>query len=416
MTQKPKNTKKSNPPHAKTKRQWNGLSLEFMTTEAGSGMVLALSALLAFVIANSQWSHHYEALIKAPFLITVGPWSHELSLGKWIKEGLMAVFFLIVGLEIKHEIVKGHLSDPKTLALPVFGALGGMIMPAFIYIMLNWGGDMRGWSVPMATDIAFALAVLALLGKGLPSSLRIFLMTLAIVDDLGAVLIIGLFYNEGINLSLIPWLLGIFGLMILVRPLFKGRVLDLSLAYLILFMAAWFFSVEAHISTSLTAVICAFCVSLKPTIAGEKDALTELMHTLHPYVAYFILPLFAFSAAGVNLGQLGSEAFGDQRLWGVAIGLILGKIVGVLSFAYIAIRFGVAKMPSGVNWRQMAIVSALCGIGFTMSIYISALAFPFHDIILQSTVKLGIFIGSITSIILAYILILFENRYKLKKY
>jgi NhaA family Na+:H+ antiporter len=410
---KPKNTLKPKPSEVTQSRFWNRLTLDFITTEAGSGLILFVSALLAFVLANSLWGHSYQNLINAPFLITFGPWSHELSLGKWVKEGLMAIFFFIVGLEIKYEILKGHLSDPKTLALPVFGALGGMITPGLIYVLINWGGDLRGWSVPMATDIAFALAVLAIIGKGLPSSLRVFLMTLAIVDDLGAVLIIGIFYNEAMNMNLLPWLLGIMALMLMVRPLFKGRVMDLSMAYLILFMAAWFVSVEAHISTSLTAVACALCVSLKPSISGEKDALTELMHTLHPYVAYLILPVFAFSAAGVNLGQLEPEAFSDLRLWGVAFGLVIGKLLGVLGFAYIAIRLGVAKMPSGVTWSKMAIVASLCGIGFTMSMYISALAFPYKDIALQSTVKLGIFVGSIVSIIMAYAFMYIEKLKKL---
>jgi NhaA family Na+:H+ antiporter len=356
---------------------------EFLKTEAGSGMLLAACAAIAVIWVNSPWAGAYDAVVHHDL---PGPWGHGWPVGEWVKEGLMAVFFYMVGLEIKHEIREGSLSDPKTLALPVGAALGGMIVPALVYLGVNAaGGDLRGWSVPVATDIAFALAVLAMVGKGLPSSLRVFLLTLAIVDDLGAVVIIGVFYNSAFSLRWILGLLAVFAATFAVR--FVPKVP--ALVYPVLFALAWWITLKAGISPSLTAVISAFCV---PTPRIEK-----LIEAIHPFVAYVVLPLFAFTASGFSLAGAGPSLVADPRFLGVALGLFVGKQLGVYAAVRGLVAARLAVLPEGATLLQLYGVCLLCGIGFTMSLYLAALAFPAGDKSAEIAAKSAIAVASLLS-------------------
>ncbi len=374
-------------------------TLDFLRTEAGSGFVLAAAALIACVWANSPWAETYLSFIHYHFPIQIGGWRFEESVLEWTKEGLMAIFFFVVGLEIKYEVVRGALSSPQKLALPVIAALGGMVVPALVYVGINlFGGDLRGWSVPTATDIAFALAVLAFAGKNLPTSLRVFLLTLAIVDDLGAVVIIGVFYNSqfdplyvGIVMALLG---GMFALKYLFRPLSQ---MGFGLLYALFFIAIWAMSLKAGLSPSLTAVAAAFCVSVDGNRPGQEGLLKTLTHELHPYVAYVILPFFAFTASGFSLAGVGWATLIDPRLLGVVLGLFVGKQVGVYLAATLAIRAGWARLPEGASHLQLYGVCLLCGIGFTMSLFMTALAFPADDLSAQICVKSGVVLASILS-------------------
>ncbi len=361
--------------------------VEFLKTEAGSGFVLATCALAAMVWTNSAWSTAYHAFVHAPL---PGPWGHDWPVSEWVKEGLMAVFFYMVGLEIKHEIRDGALSDPKTLALPVGAAVGGMVVPAFVYLTVNaFGGDLRGWSIPVATDIAFALAVLAMVGKGLPASLRVFLLTLAIVDDLGAVVIIGVFYNAAFSLPWIAALVSVLAVTACVRFVPKLSHAAFNFVYLLLFAVAWWVTLKAGISPSLAAVASAFCV--------PAWRLKGLIHLIHPFVAYAVLPLFAFTASGFSLAGAGVALMTDPRFLGVVLGLFVGKQLGVYLAARALVAARVAVLPDGATPLQLYGVCLLCGIGFTMSLYLAALAFPPGDKTAEIAAKSAIAVASLLS-------------------
>ena len=383
-------------------------TLDFLKTEAGAGTLLGVLAAIAIAWANSPFAGAYFALIHYPMPVDLGPWQLHWPAAEWVKEGLMAVFFFIVGLEIKYEIFRGELSNPKTLALPVAAALGGMVVPALIYLGINLsGGDPRGWSVPVATDIAFALAVLAMVGKGLPSSLRVFLLTLAIVDDLGAVIIIGVFYNtrfDGLYLGLTAVLLAVTAL-IRWLPVTRGA---LGWIYCLLFLAVWAVSVKAGISPSLAAVATAFCV---PVDAGPRTGMVKmLVHGLHPYVAYIVLPLFAFTSAGFSFAGVSAADLLDPRVIGVTLGLFLGKQIGVFGAAWAAIKVNLGRLPEGATRAQLYGVCLLCGIGFTMSLFLAALAFPQSDKTAEIAVKTGIAAGSILSACAGAIFLQFAKK------
>ncbi|MGA9657617.1 MAG: Na+/H+ antiporter NhaA, partial [Asticcacaulis sp.] len=344
--------------------------------------------------ANSIWADSYFHFIHYHFTLSVPGWSLNESVLEWVKEGLMAIFFFLVGLEIKYEIFRGELSSPQKIALPVIAAFGGMAMPALVYCLVNWGGDLRGWSVPTATDIAFALAVLAMVAKSLPTSLRVFLLTLAIVDDLGAVMIIGIFYNSEFSLPYLAAVIALLAFMATLKYIVRVRPV-LYVAYAVLFVLIWAMSIKAGLGPSLAAVMSAFCVTLGES--REKPVLKTIIQALHPYVAYGILPLFAFTAAGFSLVGVGWEALTDPRFLGVALGLFIGKQVGIFSAAWLAVRCKIARMPDEATLGQLYGVCLLCGIGFTMSLFIGALAFPASDEAAHIAVKSGVVLGSILS-------------------
>jgi len=371
--------------------------LEFLKTETGAGTLLAVCAVVAIVWANSPFAGSYFAFIHHHFTLSVPGWRLDESVLEWTKEGLMAIFFFVVGLEIKYEICRGELSSPQKLALPVIAALGGMAAPALVYAAVNLlpGGDLRGWSVPMATDIAFALAILALVGKGLPVSLRVFLLTLAIVDDLGAVMVIGIFYSHGFHVGYLAAMAALLAIMAMVKFVIRPSVFLYGL-YAILFLLIWAMSIKSGLGPSLVAVMAAFCVTLDPAKNGEP-VLKEVLHHVHPYVAFGILPFFAFTASGFSLAGAGLDSLTDPRFLGVTLGLFAGKQLGVFFAAWLAMRLKLAAMPEGATARQLYGVCLLCGIGFTMSLYLGALAFPAGDEAAQIAVKSGVVFGSLLS-------------------
>jgi NhaA family Na+:H+ antiporter len=308
----------------------------------------------------------------------------------------MAVFFLVVGLEIKYEIVRGELSDPRKLATPVLAAAGGMIAPALVYLGVAGalGGPGQGWPIPLATDIAFALAVFAMVARGLPSSLRIFLLTLAIVDDLGAIALIALLFSEGVE-----WrpLLGVAGLLA-AGAMLAVRAKVPSPLWVLGFLTVWYLTVLSGLSTSLTAVAFAMIVPIAARREDRQSPLKEAMHDLHPYVAYLVLPLFAFAKAGVSFAGLSLEQAAAPLVAGIALGLFLGKQIGVFGAAWLASALKIGVRPSGATWLELYGVSLLCGVGFTMSLFIGVLAFPGAvDSPEQVEVKLGVLGGSILS-------------------
>lgn len=384
-------------------------TLDFLKTEAGSGAVLGLAALAALVVANSSIGGDYFAWLKSEHPLQIGPLALTLSISEWIKEGLMAVFFLVVGLEIKYEILRGELSDPRKLATPVLAALGGMIAPALVYLAVATplGGPQQGWPIPLATDIAFALAVFAMVGRGLPTSLRVFLLTLAIVDDLGAIALIAVLFSQGVQWQpLIP----IAGLLAAGGFLARFRKIP-SPFWVLGFVAVWWLTVEAGLSTSLTAVAFAAIVPIRARAEDRQSPLREAMHDLHPYVAFLILPLFAFAKAGVSFAGLSIEQLFAPLVAGVALGLFLGKQAGVFGFAWLAARLGWGAKPSDSSWMQLYGVSLLCGVGFTMSLFIGALAFPgAADSPVQAEVKLGVLGGSFLSALAGALVLVMARR------
>ena len=371
------------------------ITLDFLKTESASGVILATAALAAIVLANSPWSHVYFGFIREPFTVQLGAFTETLPMLDWVKEGLMAVFFFVVGLEIKYEIVRGELANPRRLALPVIAALGGMVGPALIYLMFNMGpdGSPQGWPVPVATDIAFAIAALAVAGPKLPPNLRVFLLTLAIVDDLGAVVLIGLLFTSHFRIfELAGALLGLLGMGLLGRWRRAPYLL-----YFVGFVIVWGFTLKSGISTSLAGVAAAATIPLEPRKAGRPGVLEDFMEGLHPYVAFLILPLFAFSAAGFTIRGLGlSDLFGPIAL-GVAAGLFFGKQLGVFAASILVIGLKLARRPTGAKWIELYGLSLLCGLGFTMSLFIGQLAFPLSDAASQAQMRIGVVLGSMLS-------------------
>ncbi|MFY7850279.1 MAG: Na+/H+ antiporter NhaA [Brevundimonas sp.] len=371
------------------------LTLDFLKTEAASGTFLGLAALTALIVANSPLSEAYFSWLKSEHLFQAGPLSLTLSVSEWIKEGLMALFFLVVGLEIKYEIRKGELSDPRKLATPVIAALGGMLAPAGVYLAVvgTIGGPSQGWPIPLATDIAFALAVFALAGRGLPSSLRIFLLTLAIVDDLGAIALIAVLFSAGVDWQPLAWAGGLLAVMAVAS---RRRIA--APLWVMAFAAVWWLSVQAGLSTSLAAVAFAAIVPVSPRADDAQSPLKEAMHDLHPYVAYLILPLFAFAKAGVSFAGLSMDQLFAPLVLGIAAGLFVGKQIGVFGAAWLTSSLKLGAKPSQATWLEVYGVSLLCGVGFTMSLFIGALAFPGTiDSPAQVEVKLGVILGSVLS-------------------
>jgi Na+:H+ antiporter, NhaA family len=379
------------------------LTLEFLKTEAGSGTVLGVAALAALIMANSQFAPEYFSFLKSEHLVQIGPAALTLSVTEWVKEGLMAIFFLVVGLEIKYEILRGELSDPKKLATPVLAAFGGMIGPGLVYLAVAsaLGGPTQGWPIPLATDIAFALAVFAVMARGLPSSLRVFLLTLAIVDDLGAIALIALLFSQGVEVMPLMWVAGLLAIFAVGAQWKKVP----APFWVLGFGLIWWLTVEAGLSTSLTAVAFAAIVPIKER-KDKQSPLKEAMHDLHPYVAYIILPIFAFSKAGVSFAGLSLEQMAAPLVLGIALGLFFGKQIGVLAMAGLASVLKIGTKPTGATWLEVYGVSLLCGVGFTMSLFIGALAFPGAiDSPEQIEVKLGVLGGSILSGVLGAIVL-----------
>ncbi len=384
------------------------LTLDFLKTETASGIILTSAALLAVILANSPWSDAYFSFIKHEIPIQIGSFYEVKPVYRWIKEGLMAIFFFVVGLEIKHEILRGELSNPRRLALPVLAAVGGMVAPALIYLLINAGagGSPQGWPTPTATDIAFALAALAVAGPRLPSALRIFLLTLAIADDLGAVALIAILFTSDVNMYALAGAGASIGLMALMSQWKSAPYLF----YAACFALAWAFCLKSGVNTSLAGVAAAMTVPIDPRKPGHEGPLKHFMESLHPYVAYLILPLFAFAAAGFSFAGLSLSALLNPVPLGIALGLFVGKQIGVFGFAALAIGLKLARRPTGAKWLELYGVSLLCGIGFTMSLFIGGLAFDPNDAIAQTEVRMGVIAGSILSTLVGMGVLAYAQR------
>ncbi len=366
---------------------------EFLDSEASGGIILMAAAALALIVANSPLAPTYFSVLKA----YVGP----LSVSHWINDALMAVFFLLVGLEIKREVLDGQLSTWPRRILPGIAAAGGMAVPALIYAALNWGNPetMRGWAIPTATDIAFALGVLSLLGSRVPASMKVFLTALAIIDDLGAVIIIAIFYTSGLEIA---YLGGAAAVLVALIAMNRMGVRSL-IPYLALGVVLWFLVLQSGVHATLAGVALAMTIPLRLSPALHDDAdhspLHRLEHALHGVVPYVIVPVFGFANAGVSFAGMSIGALVDPLTLGVAAGLVVGKVIGVFGTAYAAVKLGWADMPANAAAMHMFGVALLCGIGFTMSLFIGLLAFA-DNVGLQDDVKVGILLGSVIAALL----------------
>ncbi|WP_122501163.1 Na+/H+ antiporter NhaA [Pseudomonas viridiflava] len=370
----------------------------FFQLEAAGGLLLIAAAALALIINNSPLSWLYNAFLETPVEARIGALHIAKPLLLWINDGLMALFFLVIGLEVKREVLEGHLSKPSQIVLPGAAAIGGMVVPALIYIALNTGNAeaLNGWAIPMATDIAFALGVLALIGKRVPVSLKLFLMTLAIIDDLGAIIVIALVYSSELSqLSLILAAVSIIALIAMNR----SGVSRLA-PYLLVGLVLWVCVLKSGVHATLAGVVLAFCIPLRTS--SKSSPLLTLEHGLHPWVAYGILPLFAFANAGVSLAGVTMDSFTHSVPLGIAAGLLLGKTIGVFGLTWLAVKTRMASLPKEANWGHVLGVSILCGIGFTMSLFVGSLAFEPGVSAYAGEDRMGILTGSILSAIIGY--------------
>ena len=374
----------------------------FFKLEAASGLVLLFAATIALFISNSDLSEIYFSSLNKYLFLGINDFGLKLSVLHWINDGLMAIFFFFVTLEIKREFLQGELSNIKQALLPIIGAVGGMAVPALIYIYINFGNSetINGWAIPSATDIAFSLGVLSLLGKRVPLSLKVFLTALAIIDDLGAIVIIALFYSGDLNVKYISLMfLAFISLLILNKFDIKK-----FLPYLIVGLFLWDFTHNSGVHATIAGVLLAMTI---PHRKKEKDfsLLVKIEHAISPYVAFGIMPLFAFANAGVSLEGLSFSSLLDKVPLGIVLGLFIGKQLGVFVFSYIAIKLKVAEMPNNSNWFNFYGVGILTGIGFTMSLFVGNLAFV-ENMEYMDGVKIGVLTGSLLSTLTGYFLIL----------
>lgn len=383
------------------------LFTRFFQLEAASGLLLITAAVLALIINNSPLSYLYGGLLDVPVAVQVGALNIAKPLLLWINDGLMALFFLLIGLEVKREVVDGHLSKPSQVILPATAAVGGMVVPALIYWFINRDNPaaVAGWAIPTATDIAFALGVLALLGKRVPVSLKLFLMTLAIIDDLGAIIVIALFYSG--TLSSVSLLLAAACLVVLVAMNRLG-VVKLG-PYMIVGLILWVCVLKSGVHATLAGVALALCIPLR-TRNAESSPLLALEHALHPWVAYAILPIFAFANAGVSLAGMTLDSFTHPVPMGITVGLLLGKTVGVFGLTWVAVKLRLAALPAGAGWGQILGVAILCGIGFTMSLFVGSLAFAPGSSEYAGMDRMGILTGSFFAAVIGYAVTAMASR------
>jgi NhaA family Na+:H+ antiporter len=374
---------------------------EFLRLEASGGLILMGAAGAALVLSNSPLAGYYEAFRALPLSITLGDTGLSKPLLLWINDGLMAVFFLLVGLEVKREILEGQLSSRSQIALPAIAAIGGMAVPAVIYVAFNIGDPtaLKGWAIPAATDIAFALAILALLGTRAPVSLKVFLTAVAIIDDLGAIVIIAIFYTSQLSLGS----LALAGACIVTLAVLNRLRVTRITAYAIVGLVLWVCVLKSGVHATLAGVVLAFAIPLNARDEDGHSPLRHLEHLLHPWVAFAILPLFAFANAGVYLLGLSGNDFLHPVSMGIAVGLFVGKLLGVFGFTWLATRLGLCRRPEGTTWVQFFGVCALTGIGFTMSLFVGTLAF--EDPEFGSRVRVGVLVGSVLSAFAGYLIL-----------
>lgn len=368
---------------------------KFFNHDASGGILLMLSAVAALLVANSGFAPAYDSFLNAKLSLTLNGEGLSKALILWINDGLMAIFFFLIGLELKREMLEGKLKNPRDVILPGVAAIGGMALPALVFIYFNWGlPSLNGWAIPAATDIAFALGILALVGARAPVSLKVFLLTLAILDDLGAIVIIALFYTAELKVDYLLYAL---------IPLAGLAWLNLKGAHrlapaIILGAIMWFFVLKSGVHATLAGVITAFFIPMKDKYG--KSPLHSLEHALAPYVLYLIVPIFAFANAGVVLTGLSMDDFVAPLSLGIMLGLIVGKQLGVFGFVFLMVKLGWARLPHGANWLHVYGVACLAGIGFTMSLFIGNLSFD--DPAMMNQVRLGVLSGSVLSAVLGY--------------
>ncbi len=370
------------------------------------GLLLIAAAALAMLASNGAWAWLYEMFLSTKATIQIGAFAIEKPLLLWINDGLMAVFFFLVGLEVKREIMRGELSSFDKAALPIFAAIGGMAMPALIYSVINLADPsaLRGWAIPAATDIAFALGFLALVSMRAPSSLKIFLLAVAIIDDLGAIVIIALFYTADLSVQMLAFAAAGVALLAVLNLAGVKR----ASPYILIGAAIWAFVLKSGVHATLAGVITALMIPMDGKNPQDASPLKTLEHGIHPWVAFLVLPLFAFANAGLSLASFAASALVAPVTLGVALGLFVGKPLGVLAASAIAVRLGWAKLPEGANWLHVAGVAAFTGIGFTMSLFIGGLAFSDPDAL--NNVRLGVLTGSLASALAGCTLIYLAGR------
>ena len=378
----------------------------FFKLEAAGGLLLLISAMIALIISNSSYSEIYFHTLHEYIFIGINSFGLKLSILHWINDALMAIFFFFVTLEIKREFIHGELSNIKQASLPIIGAIGGMLVPALIYIFININTPetLNGWAIPSATDIAFSIGILSLLGSRVPISLKVFLTALAIIDDLGAIIIIAFFYTGDLSIKFLGLLLLTF-ILLLVLNNFKVKKF---LPYLLLGLFLWFFTYKSGVHATIAGVLLACSI---PHREKEHDfsLLVKLEHSISPYVVYFIMPLFAFANAGVSLEGISFNSFLAPVPLGILLGLFIGKQLGVFVFSYASIKLGIAQMPNKANWISFYGVGILTGIGFTMSLFVGNLAF-INNVQYMDGVKIGVLSGSLLSTLFGYFLLLLSNK------
>ena len=375
----------------------------FLRQEAASGILLVVAAMLAIILANTPLEHYYTLLIDTPVAIRIGALEIAKPLLLWVNDGFMAVFFLLVGLELKREFLEGELSDRRNIILPGLGAVGGMLIPALIYTAFNHDNPqaMHGWAIPTATDIAFALGVLTLVGSRVPVSLKVFLTSLAIFDDIGAIIIIAIFYTSNISVTALV----VASICIVLLFIMNRRGVSDKSLYILVGVVMWVGLLKSGVHATLAGVILAMFIPIKSTHADDTSPLKTLEHDLHSTVAFFILPVFAFCNAGINMTALTSEQLFHNVPVGIAAGLFIGKQLGVFGFCWLAIKLGITKLPTGLSMTSLYGAAVLCGIGFTMSLFIGSLAFEESGINRTFDDRLGIIIGSVISGVLGYLIL-----------
>ena len=378
----------------------------FFKLEAASGLLLLISAVIALFISNSNLSNLYFETLNRYLFVGINNFGIKMSLLHWINDALMAVFFFFVTLEIKREFLQGELSNRKQALLPIIAAIGGMLVPALIYVYINFqtGDTLNGWAIPSATDIAFSLGVLSLLGSRVPISLKVFLTALAIIDDLGAIVIIAFFYSGDLSIKYLSLLLITFIALIILNKFNIKKFIP----YLLLGLILWFFTHESGIHATISGVLLATVI---PHRKKEKDfsLLTKIEHNISPYVAFGIMPLFALANAGVSLSGMNFDSLLLPVPLGILLGLFIGKQIGVFLFSIISIKLNIAQMPNNANWLNFYGVGVLTGIGFTMSLFIGNLAFV-ENVQYISGVKIGVLAGSLLSTVFGYILLLVATK------
>jgi len=376
--------------------------------ETSAGVTLLVMTIIALLVSNSPISDSYFKALKTYYGLGFGDFVLKMSVHHWINDALMAIFFLLVGLEIKREFVEGELSRPAQAALPILGAVGGMLFPALIYVAFNYQDPytIKGWAIPSATDIAFSIGVLSLLGSRVPLSLKVFLVALAIIDDMGAVIIIALFYTTELNITFLGLMFSCFAILMIMN---RTNVRYLSV-YLFVGLFMWFFTYKSGVHATIAGVLLAIAIPHKSDKSHHKSMLKYLEHTLAPYVSFLIMPIFAFANAGVNFDGMSINQLFQPVPLGILLGLFVGKQLGVFAFSYGAIKLGYAEKPHGASWTSFYAVGVLTGIGFTMSLFVGNLAFPNSDVI--DGVKIGVLLGSLFSTIVGYTMLMSCTKIK----